>query len=71
VNLDGVWVGNQVCWILRHETCDYPVSVNMTHTLVFSGTVFTSFLVTASKGDRSPTFRFPNYHRASATVTVD
>jgi hypothetical protein len=80
VTADGIWL---VIWLigLSDTTRDYILQINVslsrththtdTQTLVFSVTVFTSLLVTASNGERASFFGFQDCPRASVTATFD
>jgi hypothetical protein len=56
---------------LFDTTRDHTLHATTTHILMYSVTVSTNLLVTASKSRRFPSFRFSNWPRASATATVD
>jgi hypothetical protein len=44
VTIDGVWIGNRICWTLQHKIPDYTLQITVTHRLVFSVTNFTALL---------------------------
>jgi hypothetical protein len=44
VTTDGFWIGNRICWTIKHTIRDYTLQITVTQRLVFPVTVLTALL---------------------------